>query len=220
MRRGYRQFCGLARAAEVLGQRWTLLILRDLQVGPRRYSDLRTGLPGIPTNILATRVKELEEDGLITRTARSGADRAVVYELTPRGAELAPALTALARWGAAGMREPREGEVVTEASLVTALRVAAAAERAARLRMACTVRVGDAVANAVVEDGTVTVEPGEHPAPELVIVGGPNFRDALAGRLDADAAVTEGAVKIEGDVALLKAFLEVFSVPYSDSAIL
>lgn len=217
MPRRYRQFCGLARAAEVLGQRWTLLILRDLHVGPRRYTDLLAGLSGIPTNVLTTRVKALEEDGLITRRARSEADRAVVYELTPRGAELAPALKALALWGAAGMREPREDEVVTEASLVTALRVAAADEPAARLRIACTVRVGEAVANAVVEDGVVAVEPGEHPAPELVIVAGPNFRDVLAGRLDADAAVTEGTVQIEGEAALLRAFLEIFSVPYSES---
>src|SRR5690606_34656521 len=69
-KREYGQFCGLARAAEVLGQRWTLLILRDLLTGPRRYSDLTAGLPGIPSNILATRLKELEGDGLVTRELR------------------------------------------------------------------------------------------------------------------------------------------------------
>src|SRR5699024_11974424 len=93
--REYGQFCGLARAAEVLGQRWTLLILRDLLAGPRRYSDLAAGLPGIPSNLLSTRLKELEQDGLIAREARSGADRSIVYAVTDRGAELQPALDAL-----------------------------------------------------------------------------------------------------------------------------
>ncbi|GMA94851.1 hypothetical protein GCM10025881_16750 [Pseudolysinimonas kribbensis] len=81
----YGQFCGLARAAEIVGQRWTLLILRDLSVGPRRYSDLVGGLPGIPTNTLASRLKELEEAGLVMRAAPAGGDRSVVYGLTPRG---------------------------------------------------------------------------------------------------------------------------------------
>src|SRR5882757_10034070 len=102
--REYGQFCGLARAVEVLGQRWTVLVLRDLLVGPRRYSDLLAGLPGIPTNVLASRLKELEADGLVVREARAGADRSVVYRATPRAEELQPALDGLARWGAAGMR--------------------------------------------------------------------------------------------------------------------
>jgi DNA-binding HxlR family transcriptional regulator len=122
--RDYGQFCGLARAAEVLGQRWTILIVRDLLVGPRRYSDLLAGLPGIPTNVLASRLKELEEDDLVVREARTGSDRSVVYRATARAEELQAALDALGRWGAAGMQEPREGEVVADASLVGSLRVA------------------------------------------------------------------------------------------------
>ncbi|WP_454295320.1 winged helix-turn-helix transcriptional regulator [Salana multivorans] len=169
--REYGQFCGLARAAEVLGQRWTLLILRDLLVEPRRYSDLAAGLPGIPSNLLSTRLKELERDGLIVREVRRGADRSVVYAMTERGADLQPALDALSRWGAAGMREPREGEIVTEASLVSALRVAAEGATLTSRRITFTVRVGDAVAHAVVGDGTVKVGAGEHPGADLVIAG-------------------------------------------------
>jgi DNA-binding HxlR family transcriptional regulator len=216
--RDYRQFCGLARAAEVLGQRWTLLILRDLRVGPRRYTDLRAGLPGVPTNMLATRLKELETDGLVLREVRSSPDRSIVYRLTPRGAELAPALDALARWGAAGMREPREGEVVTEASLVTALRVAAIDNPTTRPPVVYVVRVANAVASATVADGVVVVEPGEHPDPDLVIGGGARFRDLLAGRLDPQEALTQGAVELEGDPELLATFTETFRVPYSDEA--
>lgn len=212
-RREYGQFCGLARAAEVLGQRWTLLIVRDLRLGPRRYSDLLTGLPGIPTNMLATRLKDLEEDGLAIREV--GAGRAVVYRLTERGQELGPALDAMARWGAAGMRTPHAGEVITEASLVTALRVAASDAPDPSLQLRCTVRLSPAVAQVEISRGGVTVAPGPHPEPDLELLAGPMFRDMLAGELDAETAIATGAVTIEGDRALLTPFLAVFSVPYS-----
>ena len=217
--REYGQFCGLARAAEVLGQRWTLLILRDLLVEPRRYSDLAAGLPGIPSNLLSTRLKELEQDGLVVREARRGADRSIVYTMTERGAELQPALEALSRWGAGGMHEPREGEIVTDASLVSALRVAANGAAPTSRRLTFTVRVGAAVAHAVVGDGTVDVGPGEHPDADLVITGGPGFRDLLAGTLDPVTAISDQAVTVEGEPALLADFVTIFTVPYSPAAV-
>lgn len=218
VKREYGQFCGLARAAEMLGQRWTLLILRDLLVGPRRYSDLAAGLTGIPSNLLSTRLKELERDGLIVRTARGGADRSIVYAVTSRAAELQPALDALARWGAAGMREPREGETVTQASLVTALRVAADHGTAPGGQLVgYTIRVGDVVAQATVGNGTIEVAPGEHPDPGLVIDGVPGLRDLLAGVLAPADAIAQGTVTVDGDPELLARFAETFSVPYSDA---
>lgn len=213
-RREYGQFCGLARAAEIVGQRWTLLILRDLLVGPRRYSDLAAGLPGIPSNLLSTRLKELEQDGLITREARSGADRAVVYTVTPRGAELQPALDALSRWGAAGMREPREGEIVTEASLISALRVAASGGSPPAKPLAITIIAGDIVIHALVREGAVEVGAGAATDAALVIEAGPGFRDLLAGTLDPRTALAEGLVTIDGDPALLDDFASIFRVPY------
>lgn len=215
-KREYGQFCGLARAAEVLGQRWTLLILRDLLTGPRRYSDLTAGLPGIPSNILATRLKELEGDGLVTRELRG---RSVLYRATPRAEELAPALDALGRWGAAAMREPREGEVVTEGSLVAGLRAAASGGKVppgTRSRV-YVVRAGEAAACAIVRDGVVTVEAGEHPEPDLTVVAGPGFRDLLAGVIDPAMAVESGAVTLDGDAALLSEFSATFRIPYSDA---
>lgn len=217
--REYGQFCGLARAVEVLGQRWTILVLRDLLVGPRRYSDLLDGLSGIPTNVLASRLKELEADGLVVREARAGSDRSVVYRTTPRAEELRPALDALSLWGAAGMREPREGEIVTDASLVGSLRVAAQGGTPPRRRGPVTyeVRVGSAVAYATVNAGEISVEPGGHPSPDLVAVGGPGFRDVLAGVLEPDAALAAGAVALIGDRSLLADFTATFTVPYSDA---
>lgn len=217
--REYGQLCGLARAAEVLGQRWTILVLRDLLVGPRRYSDLLAGLPGIPTNVLATRLKDLESDGLVVREARGGSGRSVVYRTTPRAEELRPSLDALARWGAAGMREPREGEVVTEASLVSALRVAAECDAPLDHRGSATyeVRVGPATAHAIVAGKEIRVAPGGHSDPDLILVAGPRFRDVLAGVLDPDAALATGAVELIGDESLLADFMTTFTVPYSDA---
>src|SRR5690625_815533 len=159
-KREYGQYCGLARAAEILGQRWTILIMRDVLVGPKRYSDLAAGLPGIPSNLLSTRLKELEHDGLIRREARSGTDRSIVYTPTERGAELEPVLDTIARWGAADMHEPREHEIVTEASLVSALRSALQPEAPSTGRTVFVVHAGEASAHAIVEDGDVRIGPG------------------------------------------------------------
>lgn len=213
----YGQFCGLARAAEIVGQRWTLLILRDLSVGPRRYSELVAGLPGIPTNTLATRLKELEDEGLVTRKAPSGGERSVVYELTPRGEEVRPALDALSRFGAAGMRTPREGEIVTSASITAALRVAAGEGTVPPAwDTVYEVRVGEIVAHVVMRDGTITVGEGPADNPDLVITAGPQIRDLMAGELDAPTAVATGAVHLDGDAALFERFAETLRVPYSE----
>jgi DNA-binding HxlR family transcriptional regulator len=98
-RRNYRQFCGLARALDRLGERWTLLIVRNLLLGPKRYSDLIEGLPGITTNLLAQRLREMEQAGLVVRRAAPSPVRAQLYELGEHGRALEPALMELARWG-------------------------------------------------------------------------------------------------------------------------
>jgi DNA-binding HxlR family transcriptional regulator len=212
----YGQFCGLARAAEIVGQRWTLLILRDLSVWPRRYSDLATGLPGIPTNTLASRLKELEDEGLVARTVPAGADRSVVYTLTPRGEELGPALDALSRWGAGGMRMPREGEIVTTASITAALRVAAGEGIVPKdWKTTYSVRVADVEVHVLMRDGAITVGPGAAEDADLIITAGPQIRDLLAGELDAQTAITTGAVQLDGDESLFERFADTLRVPYS-----
>jgi DNA-binding HxlR family transcriptional regulator len=215
--RAYGQFCGLARAAEMLGQRWTLLVLRDLLVAPRRYSDLLAGLPGIPTNVLSTRLKELEQDGLVRREARSGADRSVVYRLTPRAEALQPALDALARWGAADMRVPRDGEVITEAVLVSALRAGIRADRPRPAsRRTYELTVADVSVQITIDSDAVHLAPGSHPDPDLVITAGPGLRDVLAGTVDLAQAVVDGTVELSGDECALGDFVATFHVPYRD----
>ncbi|MFE6890840.1 winged helix-turn-helix transcriptional regulator [Streptomyces sp. NPDC057694] len=111
-RRSYDQYCAAARALDSVGDRWTLLIVRELLAGPRRYTDLHADLPGVSTDMLATRLKDMERDGLATRR-RLGAPASVyVYELTPRGRELLPVLQALGEWGAADLAERRATDAV------------------------------------------------------------------------------------------------------------
>lgn len=106
-RRSYDQYCSAARALDLVGDRWTLLIVRELLAGPRRYTDLHADLPGVSTDVLASRLKDMERDGLGTRRRLPPPGAAFVYELTPRGRELLPVLQALSVWGQGELGERR-----------------------------------------------------------------------------------------------------------------
>lgn len=152
--RDYGQYGGLASALGLVGERWALLIVRDLLVGPRRYSDLKAGLPRIPTNILSTRLKELQAGGVVRRapTVRGG------YELTPYGRELDEVVLALERWGSKAAAE--SPDVATRDALTIALRAAFDAEAARTLPAShCLVRAGEAAVVARVADGGLHVWP-------------------------------------------------------------
>src|SRR5216117_1868167 len=101
-RRSYNQFCPLARTLDIIGERWTLLIVRELAIGPRRFKDLIDDLPGIGTNLLAARLKELERHGILGRRTLPPPAGSKVYELTERGRSLFAALIPLAQWGLPG----------------------------------------------------------------------------------------------------------------------
>src|SRR3954468_5313782 len=107
--RDYGQYDGITRALELVGERWALLIVRDLLVGPRRYGELAAGLPRLPSNILAGRLKEVPAGGGPRRVPRS---RIIVYELTPYGYELEPVVLALGAWGFKAIDDPREEEII------------------------------------------------------------------------------------------------------------
>ncbi|MFC9113565.1 MULTISPECIES: winged helix-turn-helix transcriptional regulator [Streptomyces] len=111
-RRSYDQYCSAARALDVVGDRWTLLIVRELLAGPRRYTDLHADLPGVSTDVLASRLKDMERDGLTTRRRLPPPGAAYVYELTSRGRELLPVLQALGTWGEPELGERRPTDAV------------------------------------------------------------------------------------------------------------
>jgi DNA-binding HxlR family transcriptional regulator len=109
-RRSYAHYCAIARSLDVLGERWKLLIIRELLPGPRRYTELHADLPGISTDVLAARLRELETDGLVQRRRAQPPTPAWLYELTPHGQGLLPVLSALAHWGGGllGSRQPTD----------------------------------------------------------------------------------------------------------------
>ena len=217
MSKDYGQFCGISRAAQVLGERWALMVVRDLAVSPRRFTDLHEGLPGIPTTVLTTRLRQLEESAVVTRRAAPAPARGVLYELTPRGHDLQPILDALGRWGAETMDTPRDSEVVTDSSLASALR---SAHRPGDLAEPLTyhVRSGEASAWATTRGDEVTVGPGEPSSdPDLTIDAGPELRLLLAGTLTPQEALASSGVTIAGARRLLEEFTRSFHVPLSSS---
>jgi DNA-binding HxlR family transcriptional regulator len=211
--RTYGQYCGFARALEVVGERWALMVIRDLTVGPRRFTDLRRGLPGIPTNILAARLRELELADVVRRRVLPRPSAAVVYELTEYGAELEDVVARLGLWGAKSLGQPRPGEIVTVDSLIVALRTTFRPEAAADLRADYEVRLGDIVLHARVDTGTVAVGAGPLPEPDLVIDTMLGLKDLMAGDLSPAEAIDTGIVQLTGDPTLLTRFAEVFHIP-------
>src|SRR5262245_1241060 len=128
--RGYGQYCGLARALDLVGGRWALLVVRDLLTGPKRFSELQEGLHGIPTNVLTSRLRELEEAGIVERRVQAHPGGGVAYALTDYGLELEKPVLGLGFWGAKSMGSPCEGEFISVDSLALALRGAFRPEQA------------------------------------------------------------------------------------------
>jgi len=210
--RRYGQYCGVARALEIVGERWALLVVRDLLVGPRRFSELKRGLPRIPTNVLAARLKELEEAGVGRRRPVPRPGRGVQYELTEYGHELDEVVTALGRWGARELGEPDEQEVLTPDALVTALRVTFQPANARGLRGSYELRVGDAVVHARIADGRLEVAPGAFPDADLTIEAGPVLHGLFTGETTPAAAVQSGAVRLRGKKGLFPPFVACFRI--------
>ena len=211
--RTYGQFCGLARAMELVGERWGLLVVRDLVVGPKRFTDLRRGLPRIPTNILAARLKELEAAGIVRRRLLPRPAAAVVYELTEYGQELEDIVLRLGLWGARSLGEARPEDIVTTDSLILALRATFLPEAARELRARYVLRLGEIVVHARIDHGTLEAGEGALPEADLVIETGPAIRALLAGELSPGEAVESGSVRLSGKRDLLARFVEVFHIP-------
>ncbi|MCW2824174.1 MAG: transcriptional regulator, HxlR family [Aeromicrobium sp.] len=206
--RDYGQYCGVTRALELVGERWALLIVRDLLVGPRRYSELAAGLPRIPSNILATRLKELQEAGILRRAPRS---RVIVYELTAYGRELEPVVHALGAWGFKAMGDPRAEQVITPDSMTMALRTAFRPQVAAGLpATAYAARLGPAELLVRVDGSGLEVTRGDGPA-DLAFAAGPGIRRLISGELAPDRAIETGVVEVlRGRGALLARFANTF----------
>jgi len=216
--RSYGQYCGLARAMDMVGERWALLVIRDLVVGPKRFSDLHRGLARIPTNILSARLRQLEQDGVVARRLLPRPSSSVVYELTDYGRDLEDIVMRLGVWGARSLTEPGADEVVTPASLIMALRSIFHPEAARRLRVGYELRVGDVVVHAGIDNGSLETGAGSLAGADLVIEATPAIRALFAGEISPREAIDGGAVRIEGAPELLTRFVEIFRIPPAPAA--
>jgi DNA-binding HxlR family transcriptional regulator/putative sterol carrier protein len=211
--RSYGQFCGLARALELVGERWALLIVRDLLVGPRRFTDLRQGLPRIPTNVLSERLKELEHAGVVRRRVLPRPAASVVYELTDYGSQLDDAVMRLGLWGAQSLGEPGPDEIITPDSITMALRSTFRPEAARGLNVRYELRLGKIVLHARVANGRLTVAEGPLADADLVIEAGPGIKAVLAGEVSPSQAIDSGILRVTGDPMLLERFAKLFQIP-------
>jgi DNA-binding HxlR family transcriptional regulator len=209
--RGYGQYCGFARALELVGERWSLMIVRDLFSGVRRFTDLQRGLGKIPSNILTTRLKELEGAGIVERITvpnQSG----VFYQLTDSGLELEDTMVALGRWGAKRLGEIREGEIITPEAMLMALRSTFHAEHAAGEPVRYELHFGPMVLHAIVRDAALQVGIGPIDHPDLVIEASPAIRAVMAGEVSPKQALHLGLCAIQGKRARFERFAKMFRI--------
>jgi DNA-binding HxlR family transcriptional regulator len=191
----YGQRCPAAIALDVVGERWTPLIVRELLLGPKRFTDLADGLPGIGTNILTSRLASLQEHGVVERRTLPRPTPVAVYELTDAGRALAPVLRELRAWGARFGPAPRPGDAVQPAWVVQS-----ATSRNPRLGpgRTCELRVGDDAFGLTGTDDGVDVTAGSVASPEAVVTVEPRLFLRLASRR-IDPADAAGRIAVEGD---------------------
>lgn len=212
--RGYKQACSIAASLDLLGQRWTLLIVRDLLIAPRRYSDLLAALPGIGTNLLAERLKFLVESGVIEQAHLPAPAASRVYQLTAKGRELERPLLELCRWGLRHRVSGGDDTFHDPCWTVLAMRAAFDRERARGISTTCEFRVDDSVFHARVEDGDLATGLGPADRPDLVLtVDDRGFRSLVSGESDLDDLVGACRASLEGNVADYRRFAELFNMP-------
>lgn len=207
-KRSYDQYCPLARSLDLLGERWTLLIVRDLIAGPRRYTDLRSELDGIASDILTQRLRDLEAAGVVQRRRLPPPAASAVYELTERGRELEPALLGLARFGIGLLEEgPTPEQTPSAERFELLLRVLFDPDGAPAERR--TVLIGDGPRALLVSFGRdgfeVSEEPDAGPEPDATLTGDPpTLYELMIGRTNAEQAVASGELRIGGDPAVVE----------------
>lgn len=200
-KRSYDQSCGLATALDILGERWTMLILRDLVLGPQRYTDLLEGLPGIGTNLLASRLRDLEGLGLLRRRELPPPAASTVYELTEEARDLEPAMGALARWGARYMALPESAESASPRMMILGLASTFTPEQALRLDgRRYELRASGMQFELWFEGGRALVRQQPSVRPDAVLEIEPATLFAIAAkRLSPAEAEQGGLLSIEGD---------------------
>jgi DNA-binding HxlR family transcriptional regulator len=205
--RSYDEYCSVAKSLDLVGDRWTLLVVRELSLrGPSRYTDLRNGLPGIATNLLADRLRDLEAAGLVAREEAPPPVATTLFRLTERGAGLKPVLDELMRWGLPLMVEQRDDEAVRSHWLAGALEVMLSDREPAGDPVTLELRLGDEPVVVTAGAGEVKVSLGAAAEPDATIAGPARpIMGLLLGYLDHGGAEAMG-VTVSGDAAAIGRF--------------
>jgi DNA-binding HxlR family transcriptional regulator len=209
-KRSYGDSCGIARALDLVGERWGLLIVRELILGPKRFTDLRAGLPNVSADVLSQRLRDLERAGLLHRHKLPPPSGARVYELTPRGYELEPVLLSLGRWGSRAPLPTSPPQLGVDA-LAVALKTMFDPQAADGVSRDYDLRLAEHRFSVRVAGGSLELERGEPRDPDVVIETDPGTLAALlwhGARLE--EAVDAGSLAFTGDRRALRSFLRLF----------
>lgn len=212
-KRTYNDLCGLSHALELVGERWAILVLRELSYGPKRFTDIRSGLPSASPNVLSQRLRELEAHGIVKRRVLAPPAASKVYELTEWGRELEPTLRSLGRWAARSPHFPDSGHF-SASSLAMNLETMFLADRAGDLDLTLGLHLGDDSFLVRISNGELTVERGEAENVDAVVTTDPM---TLVGILyygeELEVAESAGALCIEGDRAAVERLPDLFELP-------
>jgi DNA-binding HxlR family transcriptional regulator/putative sterol carrier protein len=216
-KRSYNQYCAVARGLDVVGERWTLLVVRELLTGPKRFKDLLDGLPGIGTNLLAKRLRDLEGHGIVWRTTLPPPAGSAVYELTDRGRSLESVTMALSQWGMELLGAPREEDYFRPGWLVLAMKSSFRPEEASGLRETYEFRIEGEVFHVRVDDGRCEARQGPASDPDLVVSADTEtFLAVATGRIEPADATEAGALRVEGDRETLVRCARIFGLTETD----
>ena len=213
--RSYNQYCGLAYALDIVGERWTLLIVRELIAGPRRFKDLTDGLPDISTNLLAERLRGLEQQGILTRRVLPPPAGSTVYALTAVGQALEPAVLELGKWGSQFVPPSMDGvNVLGLNSYALTLKTFFRPEQARGIDETYELHIGNEVLQVQIQDGAIHVQQGATLKPAAVFYTDiATYLGLLLGQIQPDAAIAAGLIRIEGDPDALSRLLNTCRVP-------
>jgi DNA-binding HxlR family transcriptional regulator len=212
MTREYGQYCGLARALDLVGSRWSLLIVRELLDGPKRFTDLEQGLCNVPTNMLSARLRELEEGGVIERSLQPRPFGAVVYGLSPYGKALEKSLLTLGLWGAQSLGPPPEGSIPSLNHLTFPLRAMFQDQTKGEHRFL--IRAGDDSLNIAINEGKVCFPEDLSFHSEVVLELTPDVLLAILKGYDTfDSAIESDRLRIHGPMNEARQFFEIFRMP-------
>lgn len=208
--RSYQHLCGLALALDVIGDRWTILVIRELVAGPQRFTDLLNGLPGISTNLLTTRLKGLEQRGVVRRRTLPPPAASTVYELSEVGRGLVPTLLELGRWGSQFVGEADETyQMLHLGSYALTPQTFFRPELAEGVDKTYGLYIGDEVQTARIVDQTIDVWQGAPEQPEMALYADvPTYLGLLTRQIEPESALANDLARVEGDESDLFRFLE------------